>query len=129
MAELSGPYEFLDLSDGASATIQVNSALEGEATIFPVAPTARHVAQHMAQNGLSTAPPAGNPIGVKIQIVRLFGTRLDRPGPEKYWDVSSRTLNADLLARFAAGVSFPITFRFTAHGVRPTKRYSVEVLS
>ena len=70
MAELSGPYEFLDLSDGASATIQVNSALEGEATIFPVAPTARHVAQHMAQNGLSTAPPAGNPIGVKIQIVR-----------------------------------------------------------
>jgi len=128
MALLAEPMEFLDLMPGESATLRVDMLSQGEAVIHPRNVTNRHLRQHMDQRGLTTPPPAGTPISVEVPVLRLFAARLDKPSPSKYFDVSSKTLSADLLARFNEGRNLPMTISITANGVKPTKRYSVEVL-
>ena len=133
-----------------SITLQVVAFQDGSGTIHPSNPTAKHVRQHMDQNALDAPPVAGTPITISVPVLRLFGARLDKASPSPYWDVSSRTLQAQLLplldvsagstpttaleARKAA-VSYgkvplvsPITVKLTANGAKPQKRYSVEVL-
>lgn len=148
MRVLHEPMELIDLQHGESITLRVDAYEDGSAKIYPHLPTARHVAQHMAENALAVAPPAGHPIGVTIPVLRLYGQRLDQPSSSPYWDVSSKTLAADLATRLdvAAGMipgSTLIlrnegnprprinlvasrTFRLTANGKAPHKRYSVE---
>jgi len=54
----------------------------------------------MDQRQLEAPPPPGTPITVEIPALSLFGSRLDKTSPAAYWDVSSKTLRADLLSRF-----------------------------
>jgi hypothetical protein len=119
--------EFLDLAHGATATVRVESYLDGSAVIHPRTPTPNHVRQYMSQNGLTEPPQTGTPISVGIPVLRLYGARLDKPSPVKYLDISSKTLRADLLARFNAGLALPVLITLSANGHAPHKRYSVEV--
>lgn len=124
---LAEPYEFVDLSHGRTMVLRVTSLEDGSAVIHPRTPSPRHVAQHMAQKGLDAAPAAGTPISIETEVLRLHGQRLDEPSPAPYWDVSSKTLRADLLARSKAGLQTPFILTLTANGAAPYKRYSVMV--
>jgi hypothetical protein len=124
---LPEPMEFIDLDPEASMTLRVDSFQDGSTVIHPRATTPRHVRQHMQQNALTEPPPAGTPIGVEVPALRLVGERIDQPSPAKYFDVSSKTLRADLLARFTGGLTLPAVLKLTANGQKPKKRYSVEV--
>jgi hypothetical protein len=126
---LEEPFEYLDLMPGEVATYRVDRLLDGTGVIHPRNVTPRHIRQHMDQRGLSEAPAPGTPISVEVPVLRLYSSRLDKPSPVHYVDVSSKTLRADLLARTNNGAALPITIELTAHGVRPHKRYSVEVLA
>lgn len=145
---LPEPYELIDLHDGQSIVLQVTGYEDGSMIIHPNNPTPRHIAQHMSHHGLAAPPPAGTPISLQIPVLRLFGRRLDQPSSAPYWDVSAKTLQADLATRLdsAAGqipgstiilrsegrprgkteLLTPRSFRLTANGTRPHKRYSVE---
>lgn len=124
---LDEPMEFMDLHHGETATLRVDRYEDGVATIHPVTVTQRHIRQHMDQRQLELPPAPGTPITVEIPVLRLFGMRLDKTSPAQYWDVSSKTLRADLLSRFTTSLSFPIVLTLTANGAKPHKRYSVEV--
>lgn len=124
---LAEPMEYVDLLPGASMQLRVEMFVDGESIIHPTLVTQRHVRQHMTQNGLAVAPPPGTPISVQVPTLRLFGRRLDKPSSSPYYDVSSKTLRADLLARFPNGAGLPATITLTANGAKPQKRYSVEV--
>jgi len=124
---LDEPYEFLDLMPGELFIIRVDRYQDGTAVIHPKTPTSRHVRQYMDQNNLSEAPAAGTPIGVEVGVLRLFGERTDQASRAKYWDISSKTLRADLLARLQAGQQLPFGLRLDAIGHAPKKRYSVTV--
>jgi hypothetical protein len=147
---LDEPFEYIDLANSMSITLQIVAFQDGSGVIHPSSPTAKHVRQHMQQNQLAEPPAAGMPISITVPVLRLFGARLDKSSPSPYWDISSLTLQAQLLPLLdvsagstpttalearKSGVSFgkvtltaPITLRLTANGARPQKRYSVEVL-
>lgn len=124
--ELAEPIELLDLEHGASISLAIDRFQQGTTVIHPTAITPRHVRLHMQQNNLTAPPVAGTPISVQIPVLRVFGTRVDKPSPLHYWDISSKTLQADLLPRLIAHQGGVLTVTLTANGYKPTKRYSVE---
>lgn len=124
--DLAEPYEFLDLEHGNSITLNITSYELGTALIHPTAITPRQVRLHMMQNGLSAPPAAGTPITVRIPVLRVFGQRIDKPSPLSYWDISSKTLQANLVPRLALRAGGVLSVTLTAQGYKPTKRYSVE---
>ena len=127
MSILAEPYEYLDLLHGQLIRLQVARWEDGEAVIHPRHPTQRHVRQHMDQRQLTEVPAPGTPISVQTPVLRLWGTRLDEPSGAHYWDISSKTARADLLARLQHGTPLPTIVTLTANGVAPKKRYSIEV--
>ena len=129
MALLDEPMEFIDLLHGQSMTLEISRFLEGSAIIHPTAITPRHVRIHMDQHNMREPPVAGTPIHNEVPVLRLFGKRLDEASRSPYWDTSSKTLQADLIARLRGPGLFPMRIKITANGVKPLKRYSVEVIS
>ena len=125
---LPEPLEFIDLAPGTSMTIVVTGWQDGSAVIHPGTVTSRHISIHMQQNGLSEPPTAGTPIRNEVPVLRLIGKRVDETSIASYFDISSKTLRADLLARLTAGLALPATIQLTANGQRPRKRYSVEMV-
>jgi len=125
---LPEPLEFIDLAPGTSMTIVVTGWQDGSAVIHPTQVTSRHISIHMQQAGLTAPPPAGTPIRNEVPVLRLIGSRVDETSNAHYFDISSKTLRADLLARFISGLALPVTIQLTANGQRPRKRYSVEVV-
>jgi hypothetical protein len=125
---LPEPLEFVDLDHDDSITLRVDSWQDGSVQIHPTAVTPRHVRIHMSQNNLPAPPPAGTPITIEVPALRLNGQRVDKLNSMRYFDISSKTLRADLLARLTGGLALPATIRLTANGHKPRKRYSVEVL-
>lgn len=125
---LPEPLEFIDLAPGTSMTIAVTGFQDGTAIIHPTTVTSRHISIHMQQQQLTAPPPAGTPIKNEVPVLRLIGKRVDETSNASYFDISSKTLRADLLARFTTGLPLPVTIQLTANGQRPRKRYSVEVV-
>lgn len=124
--ELPGPMELLDLEHGNSIQLAIDRYEQGVTTIHPRVITPRDVRIHMQQNGLTEPPVAGMPIYKVIPVLRVFGVRVDAPSPLHYWDISSLTLQADLLPRLVASAGTTLVVTLTANGYKPTKRYSVE---
>jgi hypothetical protein len=125
---LPEPLEFIDLAPGASMSIVVTGWQDGSAVIHPGTITSRHISIHMSQQGLTEPPMAGTPIKNEVPVLRLIGKRVDEASNANYFDISSKTLRADLLARLTAGLQLPVTIQLTANGQRPRKRYSVELV-
>lgn len=126
LPELAEPIELLDLEHGTAISLSIDRFEQGWTLIHPTAITPRHVRLHMQQNGLTAPPVPGTPISVRIPVLRVFGTRLDKPSSLRYWDITSKTLQADLLPRLYAYMGGVLTVTLTANGYKPTKRYSVE---
>ena len=124
---LAEPMEFIDLHHGEQFVLRVEKFEDGSAVIHPKNPTPRHIRQFMTQQSLTAPPPAGTPISVETPVLRIWGERLDKPSAAPYWDVSSKTLRADLLARVNGGAQFPMILTLTANGHAPLKRYSVSI--
>ena len=146
---LSEPYEYLELSNGDSIVLAITGFDIGQATIHPKSPTARHIRAYMDERGQAEPPSPGTPVTVTIPVLRLYATRLDKSSPIAYYDVSAKTLQADLLPRLVAAGNYPagsftmnqamgasivhadlaapFAVKLTAAGVRPHKRYSIDV--
>ena len=124
--DLPEPIEFLDLAHGKSIQLTITSYEMGTTTIHPTNPTSKHRRIYMQQNDLTEPPTVGTPITIRIPVLRVHGSRLDEASPVTYWDISSKTLQANLLPRLTNNGGAPLTVILTAIGVRPTKRYSVE---
>lgn len=118
--------ELLDLEHGNQITLRLERFEQGTTLIHPKQPSPRQLRIYMQQNGLTAPPAPGTPISNRIPVLRVFGSRVDQPSPLHYWDVTSLTLQADLLPRLLAHQGLPLTVTLTAHGYKPTKRYSVE---
>jgi len=121
--------ELLDLVHLDAITLAVTSAELGKTTIHPKSPSPRQVRIMMEQQGLTAPPPPGHPISNVIPVLRLYGKRLDKPSQSPYWDVSSLTLIAQLRPLLEQYRGSTLNLTITANGVKPTKRYSVEVNS
>lgn len=124
--ELAGPMELLDLEHQNSITLSITGYQQGETTIHPKNPGPRQVRIYMQQNGLTEPPAPGTPISIRIPALRVFGIRVDKPSTNRYWDITSLTLQADLLPRLIAHAGSTLNVTLTANGHKPTKRYSVE---
>jgi len=124
---LPEPMEFLDLEHNDSVTLRLDRFILGKAAIHPKVTSPRHVRIYMQQNGLTEPPAAGTPITIYIPVLRVYGSRLDKASPNTYWDISSKTLQASLQPVLLANQGGFVTVTLTAQGVKPTKRYSIEV--
>ena len=127
MSILSEPYSYLDLAHGEHIILNVDRWQDGEGVIHPRNVSQRHVRQYMTQQGITDPPAAGTPISVETPVLRLFGKRIDQPSQASYWDISSKTARADLLARLMHGVALPALITLQANGAAPLKRYSITI--
>jgi hypothetical protein len=124
--DLPEPYEFLDLEHAGSITLNIVSYELGTGIIHPTAITPRQIRLYMMQNGLAAPPVAGTPITIRIPVLRVHGQRIDQPSPLRYWDISSKRLQADLLPRLQTRAGGVLSVTITATGYKPTKVFSVE---
>lgn len=105
MATLPGPYELMDLQDKERVSFRVVRFEEGEITI----------------------KTDQEPGGKVVQACRVHVPREDKPAGLPYYDITSKTLCADILPFLKDPVQMRRRFTVTAHGVRPRKRYALEV--
>jgi len=108
MAVLAGPYELLELMDKQSLELVITGKQVGEIEIHP-----RY---------------AGAPASKVVKALRaLVDPRTKALGPA-WWDITSQTLIAQLDPFLARIPTEGVKVKLTAHGVAPTKRYSVELV-
>lgn len=108
MVTLAGPYELLDLRDGQTLELAVIAWHEGEVLIHPRYP--------------------GAPESKLIVALRVLVAAGTKPMGPPYWDITSQTLVATIRPLLAAAKTLPFKCRLTAHGVAPSKRYSLDIL-
>jgi hypothetical protein len=108
MAQLAGPYEIFELKDGESKELTVTRYEYGTVIIHPRYP--------------------GAPPSKEIAAVRLYIRPEEKPAGVPYWDITSQTLIAQLRPFLEAMPPTGLRIRLTAHGIPPSKRYSLEVL-
>ena len=106
MSELKKPWELLDISDGYSLTF------------------------HVLRYELGTVEVTRRYDGATITIptTRLFVAPGDKSHGLPYWDVTSLTLQAQLKPWLDNPSTRGRTFTVRAQGVRPQKRFALEVL-
>jgi len=109
MAELRplvGPFEILDLADRGSVRLRVVSWERGTMTIKPRYP--------------------GAPAEKEIEVLRVHLAEGVKPYPPSYWDITSKTLEAQMLPLLLER-DFPrYEYVITKYGVAPRARFTVE---
>jgi len=108
LRRLPGPYELLELSDRQSIDLKVVSWERGTMEIHP-----RY---------------AGAPATKEIPVLRVHVPADIKALPPQYYDVTSKTLAAQWLPFLLQRGFEKWTFRITAYGVAPRKRFSLERL-
>jgi len=104
---LSEPFEFLALADGVSLTIAIRSVDWGEAVIHPRYP--------------------GAPESKRIPVLRVHLMPGYKTMGVEYWDLTSKTLQAQLKPLLTSLIETNREFTITAHGEGPQKRFSLRV--
>ena len=104
---LSEPFEFLELKDGTSLTLVATGQQWGEAVIHPLYPRA--------------------PEEKRIPVLRLSVKPEYKPTGVGYWDITSKTLQAQLRPLLPDLIARGAEFTVTAHGEGPQKRFSLRV--
>jgi len=107
LAELPGPFEILELRDKESITLKVRDWRLGIMRIKP-----RY---------------EGAPSEKVVKVLRLYVPREVKPVGPDYWDITSQTLIYQLLPFLQTPDFRTKTFKITAIGVAPRKRFTVEV--
>ncbi len=105
---LPGPIEFLELADRESITLKVVGWERGTTEIE----TLRR----------------GREVKIEIPILRVHVTTETKPYPPSYYDISSKTLAAQLIPLLSVPTYKKWSYRVTAHGVAPRKRFTLERL-
>jgi len=102
---LGEPFELLELGDGVSVTLAIRGVEWGETVIHP-----RY---------------AGAPAEKRIPVLRLHLLPGYKPVGVGYWDVTSKTLQAQLRPLIPGLIEAGKEFTITAHGTGPSKRFTV----
>lgn len=105
LEELPGPYELLDLMDNQTIEFRVTNWSQGTIKIHPRYP--------------------GAPAEKTIPVMRLRVPFQDKPTGVQYYDVTSKTLQAQLLPMLMNSRYMDYVYRITKHGVRPRARFSL----
>lgn len=105
MATLPEPYELLDLQDKELRTFRVVGYEEDEIPI----------------------KTQDEPKGKVVHACRVHVPRDDKVTGLPYYDITSKTLCAQILPFLRDPVQRARRFTVTAHGVRPRKRFTLEV--
>ena len=108
LRRLVGPYEILELADRESRDLKIVGWERGTMEIHP---------------RWTGAPPAK-----EIPVLRVHVTREIKPLPPHYYDITSKTLMAQLLPLLLERGFERWTYRITAYGVAPRKRFTLERL-
>lgn len=108
LRRLPGPYEILELADRESRDLRVVSWERGTMIIHPTWP--------------------GAPPEKEIPVLRVHVTTAVKPLPPHYYDITAKTLQAQLLPLLLAPRFEEWTYRVTAYGVAPRKRFTLERL-
>ncbi len=103
---LSAPMEILELNDGESLEIHIDSWLLDQGIIRP------------------THAPGGK----AIDILRVYVPNTDKKTFPYYWDITGQGAIAQLKPLLESGSYKDRTFKLSASGVGPKKRYAVEVV-
>ena len=106
LRRLVEPIEFLELPDGQSATLKIVSWERGSTVIVPK---------------WRGAPPEK-----VIQVLRVHMAAGYKPYPPMYFDISSKTLIAQILPMLSEPGYENYEYIVTAHGVAPRKRFTLE---
>lgn len=101
------PFEILELEDGVSLRLAISKFEKGETVIHP-----RY---------------AGAPAEKRIPVLRLFVREGYKPVGVSYWDVTSKTLQAQLSPHLEELAKSGREFVITAHGSGPRKRFSLRL--
>lgn len=106
LRRLPGPYELLDLKDEESLTVRVVSWERGTVIIHPKYP--------------------GAPAEKEIVVLRLHLAAGVKPYPPMYYDVTSKTLMAQLRPMLMERGFELYQYIITKHGVAPRARFTLE---
>jgi len=101
------PFEVLELADGLSLRLRAVRFEAGEMDIHPRYP--------------------GAPEVKRIPVLRVHLAAGVKPTGVPYWDVTSKTLQAQLRPLESEIVGAGREFVITAHGSGPSKRFSVRL--
>ena len=108
LRRLPGPMEFLELADRESKDLKVVSWERGTTEIDTVR--------------------RGREVRVEIPVLRVHVPVEVKPLAPRYYDITSKTLTAQLLPLLLRRDFKKWTYRITAYGVAPRKRFSLERL-
>jgi hypothetical protein len=103
---LQGPYEILELRDRESVRLRVVSWEQGTITIHPRYP--------------------GAPAEKEIAALRVHLAAGTKPYPPLYWDITSKTLQAQLLPLLLERGFERYEYVITKYGVPPKARFTLE---
>ena len=106
LRRLQGPYELLELADRQSVTLRVISWEQGSLIIHP--------------------RWEGAPAEKEISALRVHLATGVKPYPPMYWDVTSKTLEAQLLPLLLERGFEHYEYVITAYGIAPRKRFTLE---
>lgn len=106
MPNLSEPFELLDLPDRGVLETTVQRFEEGSATI-----TLRTTGEVKT-----------------VEVLRIHVPQAAKPVGVPYWDITSKTLRAQLLPLLKSANTRARRFRITKMGLAPTARFQVEMI-
>lgn len=106
LRRLPGPMEFLELRDGETARLKVVSWERGKTLIH----TTRW----------------GREVELDIPVLRVHLAAGVKPYPPMYYDITSKTLTAQLVPMLMESGFERYTYVITKHGVRPRARFTLE---
>lgn len=106
LRRILGPMEFLDLEDGGSARLKIVSYERGITLIN----TTRR----------------GREVEIEVPVLRLHLAAGVKAYPPMYYDITSKTLIAQLMPMIMEPGFEEYTYVVTKHGVRPRARYTLE---
>lgn len=106
LRRLPGPYEILELADRESRDLKVVSWERGTMEIHPTWPG---------------APPIK-----EIPVVRVHVTTGVKPLPPHYYDITSKTLQAQMLPMLMERGFENYWYVITKYGVPPRARFTLE---
>jgi hypothetical protein len=102
---LPGPMELLELPSGEELSFRVERFEEGETEILP----------------------RGETVKKRIGVLRVFVPAGSKSHGAPWWDITSTTLMAQLKPFLSMPDAKSKLFTVKASGVRPAKRYSLQV--
>lgn len=99
------PFELLEMADGEVRTFHIRAWEKGETLI----------------------KPPWLPEGKVIKVLRIWVDPEEQPIGLTYWDITSKTLIAQLEPYLERETFRAMVYKITAFGEKPRKRFTVEV--